>query len=215
MRTIDASAARACRPSHSTIREPHRTSVKTSYLFTGRIRRRAFAKIPSSLFATLLAPALIAQTTPAPSSTSTNPPPVQLSVFEVSAEKDVGYQAGNTTSGSRLNSSLKDTAAAVMVFTPEFMSDFNVTSLEDMVAYAPNMAVDMLDTSADANPQFLGGSDLRDTRIRVRGLSASTSVDFFETGSRSTRITASAWSSPAVPTRFSSGSVHPAVSSTS
>lgn len=94
----------------------------------------------------------------------------------------MGYQAGNTTSGSRLNSSLKDTAAAVMVFTPEFMSDFSVNSLADMVAYAPNMVVDMLDTSADANPQFLGGADFRDSRIRVRGLSASTSQDFFETG---------------------------------
>jgi hypothetical protein len=36
--------------------------------------------------------------------------PIQLSVFEVSATDDVGYQAGNTTSGRRLNSSLKDTA---------------------------------------------------------------------------------------------------------
>lgn len=122
---------------------------------------------------------------PPPPSAANNPggeQPVQLSVFEVSADKDVGYQAGNTTSGSRLNSSLKDTAAAVMVFTPEFLSDFGLTSLADLVAYAPNMQVDMLDTSADANPQFLGGSDLRDTRIRVRGLSASTSLDFFETG---------------------------------
>lgn len=133
----------------------------------------------------LLTPALtLAQSiSPSPASSATaTPPPVQLSVFEVSAEKDVGYQAGNTASGSRLNSSLKDTAAAVMVFTPEFMSDFSVNSLADMVAYAPNMAVDMLDTSADANPQFIGGADLRDTRIRVRGLSASTSTDFFETG---------------------------------
>jgi outer membrane receptor protein involved in Fe transport len=107
--------------------------------------------------------------------------PVQLSVFEVSATADVGYQAGNTTSGSRLNSSLKDTAAAVMVFTPEFLSDFNANSLADIVGYSPNMQIDMLDTAADANPQFIGGSDLTDTRIRVRGLSASTALDFFET----------------------------------
>jgi outer membrane receptor protein involved in Fe transport len=85
-------------------------------------------------------------------------------------------------SGSRLNSSLKDTAAAVMVFTPEFLSDFGATSLADIIGYAPNMQVDMLDASADASTSFLGGSDLRDTRIRVRGLSASTAVDFFETG---------------------------------
>lgn len=108
--------------------------------------------------------------------------PIQLSIFEVTSDKDVGYQAGNNASGSRFNTSLKDTAAAVQVFTPEFLSDFSVNSLADMIAYAPNMAADMLDTAADANPQFLGGSDLRDTRIRVRGLSASTALDFFETG---------------------------------
>lgn len=105
-----------------------------------------------------------------------------LSPFEVTSAKDVGYQAGNSMSGSRLNSSLKDTAAAVMVFTPEFLSDFGATSLADLVGYAPNMQVDMLDASADAATSFLGGSDLRDTRIRVRGLSASTALDFFETG---------------------------------
>ena len=121
----------------------------------------------------------------APSGTTSAAPgaqaPVQLSVFEVTADQDVGYQAGNTTSGSRLNTSLKDTAAAVMVFTPEFLSDFNSNSLEDIIGYSPNMQIDMLDTSADASPQFVGGSDLTDTRIRVRGLSASTALDFFET----------------------------------
>jgi outer membrane receptor protein involved in Fe transport len=120
---------------------------------------------------------------PTPPGPATPPEaPIQLTAFEVTAEQDVGYQAGNTTSGSRLNTSLKDTAAAVMVFTPEFLSDFNANNLADIVGYSPNMQVDLLDTSADANPQFLGGSDLRDTRIRVRGLSASTALDFFETG---------------------------------
>jgi iron complex outermembrane receptor protein len=122
-------------------------------------------------------------TTSASASSSASAPDVTvLSPFEVAAGKDVGYQAGNTTSGSRLNSSLKDTAASVMVFTPEFLSDFGATSLADLVGYAPNMQVDMLDASADAGTSFLGGSDLRDTRIRVRGLSASTALDFFETG---------------------------------
>ena len=70
----------------------------------------------------------------------------------------------------------------MVVFTPEFLSDFGANSLADLVGYAPNMQVDMLDASADAGTSFLGGSDLRDTRIRVRGLSASTALDFFETG---------------------------------
>ena len=36
---------------------------------------------------------------------------VQLSPFEVRADDDAGYQAANTTAGSRLNSKLKDTPA--------------------------------------------------------------------------------------------------------
>jgi len=119
---------------------------------------------------------------PPPASAGPNATPVTLSVFEVTSDQDVGYQGGNTLSGSRLNTSLKDTAAAVMVFTPEYLSDFAANGLAEITAYSPNLAVDMLETSSDANPTFVGGSDLVDTRIVVRGLSASVSMDFFEAG---------------------------------
>lgn len=104
-----------------------------------------------------------------------------LSAFEVNASDDVGYRAGNTVSGSRLNSSLSDLAASITAFTPEFLEDFNITGLEDLTSYASSMATDMQDTSADANSTFLGGADFYDTRVRVRGLSASVSRDFFRT----------------------------------
>jgi iron complex outermembrane recepter protein len=108
--------------------------------------------------------------------------PVTLSVFEVRTDRDQGYQAANTLSGSRLNSSLRDTAASVQVFTPEYISDFAALGLADITAYSPNVSVDMLETSSDANPTFIGGSDLVDTRLVVRGLQASVSMDFFEAG---------------------------------
>lgn len=132
--------------------------------------------LPSLVLALAPAAAQVLPPPPAPAA------PVQLSVFEVAADKDVGYQGGDTLSGSRLNSSLKDTAAAVMVFTPEYIADFAANGLGDITAYSPNLAVDMLETSSDANPTFVGGSDLVDTRIVVRGLSASVSMDFFEAG---------------------------------
>src|SRR6187402_2570883 len=73
-----------------------------------------------------------AQNAPAPSAVNspavTDAPLVELSPFEVRAENDVGYQAGNTTSGSRLNSRLKDTPASVSAFTPEFLSDIAATN---------------------------------------------------------------------------------------
>ncbi len=137
-------------------------------------------------FAFLLAAALAGmaqgQVAPAVSKTVAASEPVTLSVFEVRSDKDVGYQGGNTLSGSRLDSSLRDTAASVMVFTPEFISDFGANGLAEMTAYSPNLSVDMLETSSAANPVFIGGSDLVDTRIVVRGLQASVSMDFFEAG---------------------------------
>ena len=49
-------------------------------------------------------------TPPVPSAPAAGERPVvELSPFEVRADNDVGYQAANTTSGSRLNSRLRDT----------------------------------------------------------------------------------------------------------
>jgi outer membrane receptor for ferric coprogen and ferric-rhodotorulic acid len=104
--------------------------------------------------------------------------PVAMSAFEVTGEKDVGYQGGNTTSGSRLNTSLRDTPASIQVITPEFMADFGLNSLEDIAAYGPNMGVDYLETRSDPNPAFISGVGA-DTRVRVRGLEASAAMDFF------------------------------------
>ena len=38
---------------------------------------------------------------------------IKLSIFEVRGDDDVGYQAMNTTSGSRLGTALRDTAASI------------------------------------------------------------------------------------------------------
>jgi outer membrane receptor for ferric coprogen and ferric-rhodotorulic acid len=54
---------------------------------------------------------------------------VVLSPFVVRGDKDSGYQAGNSLAGSRLNTELKDTAAAISVFTKEFLNDIGVTDV--------------------------------------------------------------------------------------
>lgn len=103
---------------------------------------------------------------------------VQMSAFSVAAEKDIGYQGGNTTSGSRLNTSLKDTAASILVITEEFMNDFAMNTLEEITAYTPNMGVEMLETRSDPSPAFISGFGA-DTRMRNRGLESSLAMDFF------------------------------------
>lgn len=56
---------------------------------------------------------------------------VELSPFEVRSDDDVGYQAMNTTSGSRLGTNLKDTAASISPFTAEFLSDIAATNVNE------------------------------------------------------------------------------------
>ena len=130
-----------------------------------------------------------AQTAPATSprppstastSSTTAETAIELSPFEVRAENDVGYQAGNTTSGSRLNSRLKDTPAAVSAFTPEFLSDIAATNLEEMLAHATNVEIEVEDSNAGFNNPQGRGADGNDYQFRMRGSPAGASRDFVE-----------------------------------
>lgn len=116
----------------------------------------------------------------AASSPADNPAsaPVELAPFEIRADKDEGYLAQNTASGSRLNTNLKDTPAAVSVFTKEFIVDIGATDLTALSDYAVN---------AGRNYGFVGdvanGNEFstNDTVFKVRGLpvSGGRMVDFF------------------------------------
>ena len=117
-----------------------------------------------------------AQTASAPANDET----VSLSPFEVKADKDVGYQASNTTSGSRLNTKLKDTSAPVSVFTKEFLSDFGLTNLEEMMSYSANFEKDFEDSNAGFNAPSQRGTSAATPPFRVRGLAGSFAVDLVE-----------------------------------
>lgn len=103
---------------------------------------------------------------------------VELSPFEVRAEDDSGYQAANTTSGSRLNSRLKDTPAAVSPFTKEFLADIGATDLESMLAYATNVEREVEDSTNGFNNPPGRDSTGNDFRFRVRGVAGSSSVNY-------------------------------------
>ena len=144
-----------------------------------------------------VAPAATANTaspaSSAPTSTAPSPAPapvVELSVFEVRAEDDVGYQAGNTTSGSRLNSRLKDTPASVSPFTPEFLADIAATNLQEMLSYATNIEVELEDAQAGFNNPPGRDSTGGDYSFRVRGTNGSRRL----ASTRSTSSRAVLWS---------------------
>ncbi len=129
-------------------------------------------------------PALFAQTvTPAPATSPKAEPAkevVELSPFEVKSADDVGYQAGNTTSGSRLNSRLKDTAASISPFTPEFLADIAATNLQEMLAYANNIEAELEDGQAGFNNPAGRDSTGGDYAFRIRGVIGGVSRDFVD-----------------------------------
>ncbi len=101
---------------------------------------------------------------------------VELSPFEVRADSDVGYQAGNTVSGSRL----KDTPASISPFTLEFLSDIAATNLEDMLGYANNVEAEFENATAGFNNPPGRDTTGNDYQFRMRGMAAGAARDFMD-----------------------------------
>ena len=99
-----------------------------------------------SLILLLAALPLAAQTAPAPgATTNSTDSTVTLSPFEVRTDKDTGYTATNTLAGSRLNTSLRDTPAAISVFTKEFLDDIGAINVTEALEYGLNGSKDTTD----------------------------------------------------------------------
>lgn len=129
---------------------------------TGAVPQHPRRAVWSALLAGLAASinVLVAQTT-APA-TATPGEVVELSPFEVRTDKDTGYVATNTLAGSRLNTALRDTPAAISVFTKEFLDDIGATNVTQALEYSLNGGQNLTDqtgnaiTSNDVLVQFRG-----------------------------------------------------------
>jgi len=100
----------------------------------------------------------------------------ELSPFSVDVSGDVGYAAQNTLAGSRLNSRLKDTPAALSVYTSEFMSDISADSVEEALDYAVNMTAELSQDDGSGSANQLTAFD---ARYRIRGIDAGLSRNYF------------------------------------
>lgn len=98
----------------------------------------------SALLPALLCPVLTSAQPAVPPAGET----VQLTPFEVTSEKDVGYQAANTLAGSRMNTSLKDTAASLSILTEEFIKDIGALDLTQAIAFGNNVELELPDGNA-------------------------------------------------------------------
>ena len=106
---------------------------------------------------------------------------VVLSPFTVTSTADVGYQAGNTLAGSRMNTKLSETPASVSVFTEEFLKDLGATNLADVLEYGVNANADFNAVSTAPSFFYMDGALLNGVRVNNRGLLASQSIDFLDT----------------------------------
>lgn len=96
---------------------------------------------------------------------------IVLSPFMVSTEKDVGYQAMSTLAGSRLNTELFDTPAAISVMNKQFLDDIGAVNINDALEYSLNggseTATDFTGntiTSNDVFGQMRGFAGIRQAR---------------------------------------------------
>jgi outer membrane receptor protein involved in Fe transport len=118
-----------------------------------------------------------AQTTPATPAAASAEDVVVLSPFEVNSARDVGYLAQNTLAGSRLNTELKDTAAAISVLTPEFLKDLGATNMKDIILFQNNAVPDFGDADSNFNGNPMIGNS--EWQLRIRGLDATYGRNYF------------------------------------
>ncbi len=108
--------------------------------------------------------AWLAASTTSPSQTI--PPPkadaVVLSPFQVNTSRDSGYVASSTLAGTRLNSEIWDTPAAISVFTSEFLSDIGALDVKSSLNFALNASED----TSNYTGNFLAANDVN---IQIRG----------------------------------------------
>ena len=73
---------------------------------------------------------------------------VELSPFQVSSDKELGYMANHTLAGSRLRTNLAEVANAISVFTPELIADLNAFSENDLMRYSAAAVPERTDQTA-------------------------------------------------------------------
>jgi hypothetical protein len=66
---------------------------------------------------------------------------IVLSPFEVSSQRDTGYQATETLAGTRIRTDLKDVASSIQVITKEFLQDVGATNSGNLLQYTTNAEV--------------------------------------------------------------------------
>lgn len=78
---------------------------------------------------------LWSQTTPPAPANSPRGETVQLSVFEVTTARDIGYQSTNAAEATRMNAAIEDIPMNVTVFNQQFIEDLLATETSQLLDY--------------------------------------------------------------------------------
>ena len=115
--------------------------------------------------------------TPAPTAGTTDSAnkAVRLTPFMVSSERDEGYLAATTLAGSRLNTSLYDTPAAISVMTKDFLNDIGANNIAEAMQYGLNTEFDLSNGTGNAAAS-------NDVVVSIRGIAGSTARNYFAWG---------------------------------
>jgi len=110
---------------------------------------------------------------------------VTLSPFQVTTDKDQGYIATNSVSGSRVNTAIKDIPVGIQVITSEFIRDTGATDLRESLAYSAGITLSSQNDlennrgvgGIQSSPYGPGGvnnpagitSNISGTQLKIRG----------------------------------------------
>src|SRR5690349_17523296 len=104
---------------------------------------------PRLLLAIVVLPvSIVAQITPKPATGAEEP--VTLSPFVLTEEKDPGYAASETLSGTRLRTPVKDVASAMTIVTADLMKDLGALNYSDVLDFIPSTST-YTNNADDAN----------------------------------------------------------------
>lgn len=97
-----------------------------------------------------------------------NSPLVKLSPFEVRSDP-VGYGASSSTSGTRLDTPLKDLSKNIVVLTRDLIEDQGTTDLNEAVAYAAAVSVNGPDQGQGLSVRGFGGNSPKRNGLGIYG----------------------------------------------
>jgi outer membrane receptor for ferric coprogen and ferric-rhodotorulic acid len=88
----------------------------------------------------------------------------ELSPFEVSTSQDVGYLSTNSTSGTSLNTAIKDLPMSIQVVNQDFITDIAATNLDEALVYAAGEGMDTESLSIIRPITIIGSATIRSGR---------------------------------------------------